>query len=155
MLSLLDKYFTTMQEKIEYSEVPSNYMMCLNQECTKADNCLRQLAWQSLPPEIEQCNVVSPKFLAALTDDCPYYKIAQKIRYAKGFITLLENLPHKQMQTVVYRLMNIFERRMYYRVRKGERLLSPDEQQKIMDIIEHCGISQPQEFDAYIENYDW
>ena len=144
-----------MQEKIEYSKVPVNYLMCLNQDCPKADGCLRQRIVQSVPAEIDRWNIVSPKLLAASTGDCPYYKTAEKVRYAKGFIKMLDNLPHKQMQTVIRCLMDFFGYRMYYRARKGERLLSPGEQQNLLKIVENCGVSQPQDFDTYIEEYDW
>lgn len=144
-----------MEEIIEYSIVPFGFLMCLNRECSKSDNCLRQLVERSVPQEIERWNIVSLKYLAALTDDCPYYKAAEKVRFAKGFIQMLENLPYKQMQLAVHRLMDFFGRRMYYRVRKGERLLSPAEQQNIQNILGSCGVSQPQKFDAYIERYEW
>lgn len=67
----------------------------------------------------------------------------------------MENLPYKQMQTVILHLMSYLGRRTYYRSRKGERLLSPSEQQRILNILKSCGVTAPQEFDAYVEDYDW
>ena len=87
--------------------------------------------------------------------DCPHYRSNRKVRYAKGFIGILENLPYKQMQTVILHLMSYLGRRTYYRSRKGERLLSPSEQQRILNILKSCGVTAPQEFDAYVEDYDW
>ena len=42
-----------------------------------------------------------------------------------------------------------------HRARKGERLLSPSEQQHILNILRNCGVTTTQEFDAYVEDYDW
>jgi len=51
--------------------------------------------------------------------------------------------------------MRRFGRRTYYRVRKGERPLSPDEQKSMLNILKQCGINDPGKFDAYFEAYDW
>ncbi len=144
-----------MKEKLDFSKVPYQYIMCLNQQCPKADTCLRQLAEQSVPEKIEYLFIVNPKHLTTTKGDCPYYRCNIKARYAKGFIGILESLPHKQMENVISHLMSFFSRRTYYRVRKGERLLSPLEQQQVLNILKHCGVSQPPRFDAYIEDYDW
>ena len=117
-----------MKEEIDFTKVPYQYAMCLNRKCSKANTCLRQLTEQSVPEKIEYWDILSPKHLAALQGDCPYYRSNTKVRYAKGFIKILEALPYKQMQAVISHLMSFFGRRTYYRVRKGERLLTPSEQ---------------------------
>lgn len=144
-----------MEEKIDFTKVPYQYAMCLNQKCPKANTCLRQLTEQSVPENIKQWVIISPKNLATIEDDCPYYRSNNKVRYAKGFIKILDDIPHKQMQTVVSCLISYLGRRTYYRSRKGERLLTPFEQQQVLAILKNCKVVHPQEFDAYIEDYDW
>lgn len=144
-----------MPENIDYSIIPTNYTICLNRECAKGNSCLRQIAEQNMPTEKERWVIVSPKFLSTLQGACPYYRSSQKIRYAVGFIKMLDNLPHAQMRTVIFKLMSHFGRTHYYRVRKGERMLSPAEQQNVQNTLRGCGVSQPQEFDKYIEEYNW
>ena len=75
-------------------------------------------------PIPERRNKQSPltrRHLASLKGTCPYYRPNKKVRYAAGFVSLLESLPHKQMLSVIPGLMRHFSRRTYYRVRKGER----------------------------------
>ena len=144
-----------MKEKLDFSEVPYQYSMCLNRQCPKANICLRQLAEQSIPEKVEHWTIISPKRLTTTKGDCPYYRSNIKASYAKGFIGILESLPHKQMENVIIHLMSFFSRRTYYRVRKGERLLSPAEQQQVLNVLKHCGVLQPPKFDEYIEAYDW
>lgn len=86
-----------MKEEIDFTKVPYQYAMCLNRKCSKANTCLRQLTEQSVPEKIEYWDILSPKHLAALQGDCPYYRSNTKVRYAKGFIKILEALPYKQM----------------------------------------------------------
>ena len=143
------------KEKIDFSIVPHQYSMCLNSKCPKASTCLRQLAEQSATEDLQYWSIISPKHLATLKGACPYYRPDTKMRYAKGFVGILENLPHKQMQAIVPYLMVALGRRTYYRVRKGERLLSESEQQMIRNIFKRHGINVALEFDAYIEDYDW
>ncbi len=113
-----------MKEKLDFSEVPYQYSMCLNRQCPKADTCLRQLAEQSVPEKVEHWTIISPKRLTTVKGDCPYYRSNIKARYAKGFIGILESLPHKQMESVITHLISFFSRRTYYRVRKGEHTAS-------------------------------
>lgn len=144
-----------MQEKLDFSTVPLQYALCLNQQCPQATTCLRQLAEKSAPNTVVYWTIISPKHLATCKDNCPYYRSATKVRFAKGFIGILEDLPHKQMQVIISQLTNHFNRRTYYRIRKGERPLSPAEQQTVRRIIKSCGATIPLEFDTYYEDYDW
>ncbi|NDW12357.1 hypothetical protein D0T50_05565 [Bacteroides sp. 214] len=144
-----------MKTEIDYTQAPHNYTICLNQECLQADTCLRQLVERSIPDHIQRCSVVMPKYLASLKGACPLYHSSAKVRFAQGFIKMIEHLPYKQMRMVIAQLSAHFGRRTYYRVRKGERLLSPSEQRSVLDILKSCGVSHPQEFDAYIELYNW
>ncbi|NDV64873.1 DUF6078 family protein [Bacteroides sp. 224] len=144
-----------MTPEINYSQAPHNYTICLKRECPQASTCLRQLMEQSVPADIYCWAIISPKYLASLEGTCPYYRSSTKVRYAKGFIKLLEALPHKQMQIAISHLIGHFSRRTYYRIRKGERLLSPTEQQKVMNILKNCGVTEPKEFDAYVYDYEW
>lgn len=145
-----------MEKKHNIFEVPSNYALCLNRQCPQASTCLRQLAEQEISDRIEYWTVISPKYQEAIEKSvCPYYRSSTKVLFAKGFIKILENLPNKQMQQVISRLIGRFNQRTYYRIRKGERLLSPTEQKVILNIIKSCGATGKQEFDVYIEDYDW
>ena len=144
-----------MKEIIDFKTVPYHYPMCLNRECTKADSCLRQIVEQNAPAEVQQWTIISPRYMAELKGDCPHYRSSQKVRFAKGFMNILENLPHKQMRQVISQLIGQFGQRTYYRIRKGERLLSPAEQRQVLSILKYNGANQSQEFDGYIEEYDW
>lgn len=144
-----------MKTGTNHFQVPYNYQLCLNKECPQANSCLRQLVEQSMPSDIQSWNIISPKYLATLKGTCPHYRSSTKVRLAKGFAKLLDSLPHKQMQAAIAQLLAYFGRRTYYRVRKGERLLSPSEQKVMLNILKNCGISHHKEFDAYLEEYDW
>lgn len=144
-----------MEKAFDFSNVPHQYPMCLNRECPRSTTCLRQLAEQSAPADIQLWVFVNPKYLDTLEGDCPLYRPDRKVRFAKGFVRILEDLPHKQMKTVITHLIAHFGQRTYYRIRKGERLMSPSEQKFFYNTLTECGVSPSCEFDAYVEDYDW
>lgn len=144
-----------MEEKLDFSKVPYQYPLCLNRQCPEAATCLRQVAERNATDDLKYWTILSPRYLASLERDCPHYRSSKKIRYAKGFIGILESLPYKQMQEVISSLMTHFGRRTYYRIRKGERPLSPSEQRDLLAILKQRGVAHPKEFDAYYEDYNW
>ena len=132
-----------MKEKINASAIPDAYLLCMNQDCPKATGCLRRIAEQQISDKVRLWRVISPKYQKNQTGDCPYFRPSDKQTYALGFIGMLEQMPYRQMQEAASRLLNHFGRRTYYRVRKGERPLSPNEQKSILNILEQCGIGDP------------
>ncbi len=141
--------------KIDYDKVPHQYARCFRTDCPKAATCLRRLAAEAMPASEERCMIVSPKYLATVKGECPYYRSSEKIRYAKGFIGMLNALPYKEHCAAVSCLKSMFHGRNYYRVRKGERLLSPDEQSKVLNLLKKLGAKEPFIFDAYVEDFAW
>mgnify|MGYP000758295478 CR=1 FL=1 len=144
-----------MKEELDFEKAPYQYALCLNRECPKASNCFRQLLENVAPADLEYWRIVSPKYQANLTGDCPFYRPYGKMRYARGFITALNSLTYPAMHSVVFQLMSHFGRRTYYRMRKGERLLSRNEQQYIQAVFKKFGGIEPIQFDAYEEDLDW
>lgn len=144
-----------MEEKLDFANVPSRYSLCLNRQCPNAATCLRQIVEVSAPDDVECWTIISPKRLASLTGDCPYYRSNKKTRYAMGFINILDSLPYKQMQEVSKYLISHFGQSTYYRARKGTRPLLPTEQQFVLETLKRCKADSCQEFDAYYEDYDW
>lgn len=144
-----------MKEKIKASDIPHTYLLCMKQDCPKAANCLRRIAEQEMGDDVQQWSIISPKFQKKQTGECRYFRPANKQVYALGFIGILERLPYKQMQEATFRLQSCFGRRTYYRMRKGERPLSPREQKNVLNLLKQCGIDAPGKFDAYFETYDW
>lgn len=130
------------------------YLICI-QQCSKAETCLRQLAERLSPEELISCSAINPKHLAKFKNECPYFCSNKQVRYARGFLGILENLTSKQTHFFINRVISNSSRRTYYRVRNGERALSPAEQQNIINILKECGVTFSIEFDSYFEDYYW
>ena len=109
-----------MKEEISFTQVPFDYPLCLNGQCPKAATCLRQLAMQSMPTEKDYWKIISPKRLATVKGECPFYRSSQKARYAKGFMNMLNSLPYNKRGIAIANLIAGFGQRTYYRARKGD-----------------------------------
>lgn len=144
-----------MKEEILFTQVPFDYPLCLNSQCPKAASCLRQLAAQSAPADLAYWKIISPKHLSTLKGECPFYRSSQKARYAKGFMNMLDNLPYNKRRIAIANLIAGFGQRTYYRARKGERLLLPEEQQSVLNVFKHLDANMNPEFDSYVEDYIW
>jgi hypothetical protein len=136
-------------------KVPNNYTLCTQSDCPKAANCLRHVAVAMMPAEVERWQIVSPAYLAQVEGECPMYRSAEKVQYARGFVRMMSAMTVQQAHTVKDSIIATFGMAMYYRMRKGTRLITPTEQETIYNLLEQQGITERPAFDAYTEDYLW
>ena len=136
-------------------KVPNNYTLCIKGDCPKAANCLRHAAVTMMPAEVERWQIVSPAYLAQMEGECPHYRSAEKVQYARGFVRMIRTLPVNISEMVAHKLIARFGRNAYYDMRKGKRVISPTEQEVIIAVVAECGAQQEVVFDSYEENFQW
>lgn len=136
-------------------QIPFDYVLCLNDMCPKADICLRWVAAQNVTKETKKITIVNPQSIAEQEGECEHFRSCTKVLFAKGFMALINGLTQLQLPNVTSALIRRFSQRTYYRIRKGERLLSPQEQKEVIAIFRRYGANDPITFDQYIEDYDW
>ena len=136
-------------------KVPTNYTLCIKSDCPKAANCLRHVAVEMMPAEVERWQIVSPAYLAQMEGECPMYRSAEKVQYARGFVRMMSAMTVHQAHAFKGDIIAAFGMNMYYRMRRGERLITPTEQEAIYQMLEKQGLTTRPEFDAYVEDYLW
>ena len=141
---------TQMNEK-----VPTNYTLCIKRDCPKAETCLHHVATQMMPAEVHTWSILSPAYLAQTEGECPHYRSAEKVRYARGFVRMIRTLPVNISEMVAHELIARFGRNVYYDMRKGKRAIAPAEQEIILSVVAECGAQQEVVFDSYEEDYQW
>ncbi|MDO5418833.1 MAG: DUF6078 family protein [Bacteroides sp.] len=139
---------------IHHNEVPGNYAHCIRRDCPLATNCLRAMAWEALPKEIISVSVLNPA-RTKTTTDCPFYRNAASVTYARGFTKMQQQMFPEQYFRFSNRLIASFGRNPYFERRRGERPLSPKEQQTVRAALKYAGVSPDLEFDAYEERLSW
>ena len=135
--------------------MPKTYRLCIKTDCPRAAECLRSIALTMVSPDEQSIQVINPAYLSTIEGDCPVFRSAEKVCYARGFVKMLSGLTVSQANLLRQTLEHDFGHASYFRLRSGERLIDPDTQEHIRQAMVRIGITDLPDFDAYVEEYDW
>lgn len=135
--------------------MPKTYRLCVKTDCPRAAECLRSIALTMVSPDEQSIQIINPAYLSTIEGDCPVYRSAEKVRYARGFVKMLSELTVSQANLLRQTLEHDFGHARYFRLRAGERLIDPATQEHIRQAMVRIGITDLPDFDAYVEEYDW
>ena len=110
------------------------------------------------PPQPQSVRAVNPFYVGSLSGSstCARYRSSEQLHYARGMTRLFDEVPTKLLFTVRHRVMGCFScERYYYHCRKGERPISPEEQQRIARVFNAVGIGTKPKFDHYEYAVAW
>lgn len=138
----------------QLSDVPGNFALCLNSECPLAERCLHQMVRRMVAADELVLHVYNPEVVRG-GKDCEYFRALKLDRYAKGFTRFQEEMKPRQYAVFSGSLMAQFGRNPYYERRRGERLLSPAEQEVVLQALRKAGIEENLEFDGYEYRINW
>lgn len=145
------------------NNMPKDYIYCpaADGACPRAPQCLRAIAYRQLtatetPAKPGPIRIVHPACVANAADGCEYYRDSTPVRFARGMTKLFDEIPHRLEADIRRRIMACFSCRSYYfQSRKGERLITPKEQQDIANVFRRAGLKAEPEFDNYVEETYW
>lgn len=144
-----------MNDKINYSDVPHTFVYCGVTTCPQADACLRHQAWKCVPTTQHFLTQINTRHLEAMGNKCNHFLKTEKQLYAKGFTKMAGCFTVKTAKTFRTNMLKLLGYRNYYLTRKGERLLSPQEQEAIVNLAKKLGLEMEDYFDAYEYKYVW
>jgi len=139
---------------LDYAQVPGGYALCFDGACPLGERCLRRLAAESLPEDVLQVCAVNPRRCRP-DAHCPYFRPSEPARMARGFTCALGTVPMANVPKVEQAVTALYNRSYYFRMRRGQYVLTPAQQAQIARILTEYGAAQPVEFDAYEEQTDW
>lgn len=135
--------------KKDYTQPPLDFPICIYHDCPLAKCCLHQLHYEQKCKVSNYPNIVNPT-RCSKDENCIYYRNNTPVRYAQGFTKIQENLLPSQYRELSATLMGFFGRTGFYSRRKGEKLLSPREQNIVKNTLKRIGITKELEFDNYV-----
>lgn len=138
-----------------FAEKAEKYLVCNNDECTKADNCLRRLLADYVPPTRRIIESVNTRYVLARKGKCEYFRPAEPITAYKGMTTFYNQIPEQKARMIRYTLVNHFGNSTYYRLRNGERLITPDILRFIQNVCTANEWTGPLHFDEETTDYNW
>ena len=143
------------EKKLTYQEVPVGYPLCFNEGCTKSACCMHYQARLTLPEGRYYGPAIYPT--AWQDGECKYFREKKLVRKAWCFTHLYDNVPQRDRAEARHCVRSFFSggNGPYYRVHHGERMISPEEQDKILRIIALFGSTDGIRFDHYVEDWDF
>ncbi|MBO5187318.1 MAG: hypothetical protein J6B91_09830 [Prevotella sp.] len=140
------------EEKI-YQNMPEHYLLCYNEECEQAANCLRRLAAKYGSPADAVLQVVNPRLNRGLT--CKYRKPKKVVTMAYGMLHTYDKVLAKDIGSLRGAIKDYFGNGSYYLRRNGKRPVTPAEQQYISKIFRSHGYADGAVFDRYVDEVEW
>jgi len=144
--------------------MPQGFMRCTAAEgsCPLRESCLRSKVHREANYHSENEDrglwVVNlwNAAIKPLSEECKAYRKAEAQQFAQGFSRLFDPVPKGVYDTVRSQVEHVFSNRLYYfQCKKGERLTSPEEQERIARIFQKNGVSTAPQYDKMVEVYAW
>lgn len=138
------------EQKTIMDFISNNNAACVLESCPKYNECLHGLAFRKVSERTPVLPMVNPKYVHYGEGECPSFLSAAPQRMAKGFLGMLAAVSAGNQKEFMHTLQQYFGRKYYYQMRKGERLITEEEQTLILDLARQCGIPEEKcRFDDY------
>ena len=121
----------------QYDTMPEHYVLCFNDECALADECLHRLAARSGRQKDEVVTAVNP--VCNSGKSCRYYKPNKVATMAYGMKGSFHEVKADHIASLRNVLIHHFGRGSYYLRRNGLRPITPEEQQYIASVFRNYG----------------
>lgn len=137
-----------------FSDVPTSWTLCFCEGCPRHAECLRYAAGQLVPDDLTWGNAVYPS--AYRKGQCRHFKQMRVIHAAYGFRKLFTEVKQKDYTPLREKMKTYLGGHgTYYRFNRGDRLLTPEQQQWILKLFARYGYTEGLAFDHYRDVIDF
>lgn len=140
--------------KKDFTSTPATYLVCIHSDCPLAATCLHQMAYAEKVKTDERLHLINPT-LCAKDASCKYHRDCKPVRYARGFTNFQKRMYPDQYSDFMALCVAHWPRNQYFERRRGDRPLSPNEQQFILKTLKQVGVTEDFEFDSYEPIINW
>ena len=140
--------------KKEYTSLPKDYPVCEHSSCPMAATCLHKTAYSTLMEHAEYLRLINPT-RCSKDEACTYYRNKKPVIFARGFTNFQKRMYPQQYDQFMTTLILHFGRNPYFKRRRGDILLPPEEQEVIRVMLEKVGADSKMDFDKYEEHINW
>ena len=126
----MEKEIIPMSQALDFSDMPSWYVLCTNGLCPLQGSCLRYQAGSRVPETL--------------------------VVWAAGFTHLYDCVMKKDYTSMRKGITSYLHGpKMYYEYMRGERSLSPEQQEWINNFVKSYGYDWEVPYDRYYEGYEY
>ena len=138
-----------MREKV------SGYLVCFIDGCPLHKTCLRWVVGQYANQQTVAYTAINPRNPMMGNDSCPKYREMVRVKMMRGMTQFYHEMPGFMERDIRNSLIAHFGRTRYFQMRKGERLITPDQQKVIEQVMRANNWQGPIKFDGEVEDYLW
>ncbi len=127
-----------------------DYAACPLASCKKSSTCIRYAAYLKAQAEKESFCILNTSKFTTSDEGCENYLTPVKQRMARGFKAIYETLP-KCNSHYFWTCVSFMNETSWYRAKRGDLLLTPDEQEELLAAFRENGADMSVGFDGYVE----
>lgn len=120
-----------------------------------AATCLHYIAYTMMMKQNEEYLQLINPARCSKDESCIYYRDKKPVIFARGFTNFQKRMYPQQYDQFMTTLCFHFGRNQYFKLRRGDILLPPEEQEVIRQMLEKVGADSKMEFDNYEEHINW
>ena len=132
-----------------------HYLVCFHDGCERHAQCLRWMVGLYADDNEVAKFAVNPRCREVQNGCCTMFRPCGKIVMKRGLTHFYDGMTGRQEHQIRQLLIARFNRKSYYQIRNGKRLIAPDEQHDIEDVCRKCGWTGPFVYDGETEDYVW
>ena len=137
-----------------YEFTPKFWENCFNHACPKANACLRHLAGMNIPDGMTHGPAIYPD--SYKNENCEHFIQIRVINGAYGFDKMLNQLKRKDEIELRARIQGYLGGGgTYYHYNHGRKLLTPEQQKRIIEMYHDYEYSKECQFEGYKKIYDF
>lgn len=137
-----------------FVSMPVGYAVCQHSDCQMSKTCLHQVAYPVVLEKETYVKLINPN-RCSKDAACQHYCSSNPVRFARGFVGFQKKMFPEQYEKFMFALVVHFGRNQYFKRRRGDVLLSPEEQEIIRSMLRQVGADDTMDFDVYEEMYNW
>lgn len=138
-----------------FTEKAGNYIVCFSASCPLRMHCLRSILTSYVPTDRHITTCVNLRHPQMQQENCPRFVSDQPLRMPYGLSAIYYDMPSRIERSVKNALIRKFSRKRYYEYHNGTRLLTPDAEKTVRDVLLSYGWTQEPTFLGYKEEYLW
>ena len=143
-----------MEIPFDFNDVPNGWELCFVNECPMKDQCMRYYAGQHVPPTKMVARTVLP--IALQEGECRFFKEIRTIKAVRGWGDFFGSVRRNDYHRLLNSMINYFgSETYYYRYKRGEYLLLPEQQEWIAHLFEEAGYPDAVHFEKFVYTYDF
>ncbi len=138
-----------------FREKAGHYLVCFVDQCPLHDHCLRWLVGQYVDIQPLAYNAINPRNPRIGGEHCEMFRNNQRIVMKSGFRNMYHEMPGYMEYRIRHLLIQTFGRKQYFEMRKGDRLITPEQQEQITAACRYHGWTGSIIYDGEQEDWLW